>query len=105
MKLSIDHDILRVDNVHFCHVRPGNGRLDLPTGAYPVATTYSHQSAKNLPNASGLGWLGTDDQCDVILVGVRGGTKPVPSLGHLVRLLALLETAEDRGAKVTRVVE
>ncbi len=105
MKLSIDHDILRVDNVQFCHVRLGNGRDALQPGEHQVTTTYSHKFGQDLPNAFGFGWLGVSEECDLILCGIRGGVKPVPGHGYLVRLLSLLEAAEDRGQTTTLVIE
>ena len=57
-----------------------------------------------LPNAYGLGWIGADKGCDIFLGRVRKGTDTLPCSGHLSRLLALLEAAEDRGALVELVV-
>lgn len=104
MKLLIENGTLYADNLFLCYAGAGNGRTGLSNGVYPVAAQYSHAHGTDLPHAAGIGWLGASDQCDVILGTVRGRDVVVPSQGSLVRLLALLEAAEDRGQTVTLVI-
>ena len=104
MRLTIEDGTLFIDNLFFCYVGVGNDRTNLQSGAYPVATQFSHKFGKDLPNAHGLGWIGADKECDVILGRVRHGADTLPCSGHLSRLLAILEAAEDRGALVELVI-
>lgn len=101
MNLKIEDGTLYADNLTLCFAGAGNGRPNLPTGHYPVSTQYAHVHGKTLPDAVGLGWIGADRCCDVVLGGVRGRSGPVPSPSSLGRLLALLEAAEDIGQAVT----
>lgn len=105
MKLTINNGVLHVDNLFFCYCEAGNGRFDLPDGTYKVTTTYSHHFGQDLPNAVGIGWIGADKECDLVLGRVRTGTGVLPCPGHVSRLLALLEADEDRGASATLVIE
>lgn len=101
MRLKIENGTLYADNIFLCYAGAGNGRPNLPTGHYPVATQFAHVHGKALADAVGLGWIGATHQCDVVLGGVRGRRGPVPSPSSLVRLLALIEAAEDIGQAVT----
>lgn len=103
MKLTIENGTLFADNLFFCYCEPGNERNDIPAGAFKVTTTYSHKHGKDLPNVVGIGWVGADKECDIVLGRVRSGAGVMPCDAHLVRLLSLIEAAEDRGAKVTLV--
>lgn len=100
MNLSIKDGILYVDNLRFCLAEAGNGRPNLPTGRYEVATQYAHVHGKVLPDAIGLGWIGASHECDVVLGSVRGRNGVLPSQGSLSRLLAMLEVAEGNGSTV-----
>lgn len=100
MNLSIRNGVLYVDNLRFCLAGVGNGRNDLPTGRYEVATQYAHVHGKVLPDAYDLGWIGATRECDIVLGGVRGKNGVVPSQNSLGRLLALLEVAEGNGQSV-----
>ena len=104
MRLTIENGTLFVDNLFFAYAGVGNDRTNLQPGCYPVATQFSHKFGQDLPNAYGLGWIGADKGCDIFLGRVRKGTDTLPCSGHLSRLLALLEAAEDRGALVELVV-
>lgn len=104
MKLSISSGSLYADNLFLCLVGAGNGRTSLPDGRYKVATQYSHAHGTDLPNADGLGWIGTNQKCDVVLEAVRGNRMVTPAHGALLRLLALLEAAEERGKTATLVI-
>ncbi len=105
MKLTLNNGVLHVDNLFFCYAEPGNGSETLQPGEYPVSTQFSHKFGQDLPNAVGLGWVGADKECDLILGRVRSGTGVLPCHGHVSRILALLEAAEDRGASATLVIE
>ena len=100
MNLSIKDGNFYVDNLKLCLAGVGNGRTDLPTGHYEVATQYSTVHGKVLPDAIGLGWIGASYECDCVLGSVLGRTGVLPSQGSLSRLLALLEVAEGNGQSV-----
>lgn len=105
MKLTIDGNRLYVDHLFFCYCEAGNGGSVLPRGRYPVYTTYSHVFGEDLPNAEGIGWIGDTKGCDIVLGRVFGSEQLIPCTVHLERLMGLLESAEDRGAKTELVIE
>lgn len=110
MKLLITNGVLYADNLHLCYARPGNGRDDLPAGRHQVATSYSHIHGQDLPIVVNLGWFGPANdrhapECDILLGRVLGSDGLLPCPAHVGRLLAMLETAEDRGEKVTLEIE
>lgn len=100
MNLSIKGDAFYIDNVFLCHCAAGNGRQNLPTGRFETATQYSHTHGKILADAYGLGWIGADIGCDIILGSVLRRNGVLPSQGALSRLLAMLEVAEGNGSAV-----
>ena len=100
MNLSIKDGVFYVDNLRFCLAGVGNGRNDLPTGRYEVATQYAHVHGKVLPDAIGLGWIGASYECDYVLGSVLSRNGVLPSQGALSRLLAMLEVAEGNGSAV-----
>lgn len=97
MRLKIENGALYVDNIRFCLAGVGNGRPNLPTGRYEVATQYATVHGKVLPDAIGLGWIGATYECDCVLGSVLGRNGVLPSQGSLGRLLAMLEVAEGNG--------
>lgn len=110
MKLIVADGTLWADGLFFSYVEAGNGRANLPVGRYEVAAQYSHAHGKDLPNASGLGWVGPANDrhsapCDIVLGRVRKGDVLLPCANHVSRLLALIETAEDRGQAISLVIE
>lgn len=100
MKLSIRDNTLYVDNIKVCFAEVGNGRPHIPVGRYQVVTEFSHTHGVTLPDAIGLGWIGASPGCDVVLGRVRGRNGVIPSRTDLGRVLAMIETAEDRGTNV-----
>ena len=104
MRLTIENGTMFVDNMFFGYVGAGDGCAGISNGTYPVSTQYAHKFGKDLPNASGLGWIGDDAECAIVVGRVRAGAGVLPCSGHLSRLLSLLEAAEDRGALVELVI-
>lgn len=100
MRLTIENGTLFVDNLFFAYAGVGNDRTNLQPGCYPVATQFSHKFGQDLPNAHGLGWIGAESGCAIVVGRVRAGAGVLPCSGHLSRILSLLEAAEDRGALV-----
>lgn len=100
MNLTLRDGVLYVDNLKFCLAEAGNGRPNLPTGRFEVATQFSHAHRAVLPDANGLGWLGAMPGCDVVLGSVRGRDGVIPSPSVVGRLVAVLEIAEGRGAPI-----
>ena len=105
MNLSIRDGALYADNIFLCYCEAGNGRPNLPVGRYEVSTQYAHVHGKTLPDGVGLGWIGANRECDIVLGAVRGRNGVVPSPSSLGRLLALLEASEDLGKTISLVVE
>ena len=109
MKLLLKNGALYVDQLFFSYAGAGNGRDALQPARYQVSTQYSPAHGCELPNASGLGWVGPAigadaPQCDIVLGRVLNGDALMPCANHVGRLLALVETAEGRGAAVELVV-
>lgn len=105
MKLKIADHSLYVDNIFLCYAGAGNGRSDLQPGHYPVSTQYAHVHGKTLADAVGLGWIGADRGCDIVLGSVRGRSGVVPQESLVSRLVAVLEEAQNRGKIVMLEVE
>ncbi len=100
MKLSIEQGILYVNNKYFSRCEASNGRSDIPNGRFEVTASVSHRHGRVLPQVHGFGWIGFDDQCDVILGNVRGKDDLIPCQHTVCVLLAKLEIAEDDGKTV-----
>lgn len=83
-----------------CKAGAGNGRANIPTGRYEVGTQFSHVHGEVLPDAVGLGWLGANPGCDIILGGIRGRNGVVPSASSVAQVLAKMEVAEGSGQTV-----
>lgn len=105
MMLSLRDGFLYVDNLRFCFAEQGNGRPELPAGRYEVTAQYAHVHGKTLPDAVGLGWIGADRGCDIVLGSVRGRSGVVPQESLVSRLVAVLEEAQNRGKIVMLEVE
>lgn len=106
MKLTLVNTALYADNLFFCYAEAGHGRDDLQPGSYPLSTQFSHAHGRELPLATGLGWIGDDAAaCDIVVGRVRKDDALLPCSGHVKRLLAMLEAAEGRGQASTLVIE
>ena len=88
---------LGTNRMYLCKAGAGNGRANIPTGIYEVATQFSHAHGAVLPNATDLGWLGADRGCDVVLGNVRSHDGVIPCSASLVALLSRIEVAEGLG--------
>lgn len=96
MKVTFSEGVCRVDNVKFGYY---NG-TDLLAGTYDLEARYSHKHGRVLPHADGLGWIGSDPDCAIIIGKVRNRADVLPD-GHLVRVLtAHIEAADESGIKV-----
>lgn len=100
MKVGIEEGRMYINNVRFCLVEAGNGSAAILSGSYEVSSQFSHRHGRVLPNAHGAGWIGADADCDIVLGGVRGRTRLVPSAAFVDALLAKLEVAEGLGQYV-----
>ena len=105
MKLEIDYPALYADGLFVCYVGAGNGSTAIQPGRYAVEATYSHAHRKNLVLADGLGWIGADAECDVVLGRVRNRDGVVPCESFERRVFALVEAADDRGQASELVVK
>jgi hypothetical protein len=101
MNLSIRNGNLYIDNIRFCFVEPGNGRSDLPLGRYPVTTQVAHHFGTELVLADGIGWLGANQKCDIVLGMVRGRNVLLPCEASADRLFRLVDTYQEVDSKVT----
>jgi hypothetical protein len=100
MKLSFEHGKLFVDNVKFCRYEAQDGSKDLQPGQYIVEARYSHSFGKLLPHVDGIGWLGNDAGCQVVLGRVMSQRGLIPD-GHVVRVLTTgIEAAHETDIQV-----
>ena len=109
MKLAIKNNALYVENLFFCYVEIINGK-PLQPGHYAAETRYSHHHGEDLPHVESVGWIGpathrNDTPCALILGRIRGRSNVLPCPSFVIRLLAMLNEAEDRGEPTTLVVE
>mgnify|MGYP000326564644 CR=1 FL=1 len=100
MILEINNGVLYVDNVRFSLARLTDGSKDVRLETREVRTQYSHNHGRVLPIADGLGWLGADDLCAVVVGDVRGSNGAIPCLATEHRLVARIEAAEEFGVPV-----
>ena len=110
MKLSIRDGALYADNLFFSYCEVTHGSDSLQPGRYEVEARYSHHHRQDLPHVDGIGWIGpanarTDTPCSLVLGRVRGRHAVVPCPTFVVRLLAMLEAADERGSSVSLVIE
>lgn len=101
MKLLIRGNSLFADNLMFCHAGANHARRDqFQSGSYEVTARYSHEHKRDVPYADGLGWVGADPACAVVLGRVVDGNSQVlPCLVTETRLIGLLERLEEQGKR------
>lgn len=110
MKLSIKDGALYADNLFFSYCEVTHGSDSIQPGRYAVEARYSHHHGEDLPHVESVGWIGpathrNDTTCALILGRIRGRANVLPCPSFVIRLLAMLNEAEDRGESVTLVVE
>lgn len=87
------------------------GKTAIPRGTYPVEVSYSHHFKRELPAVLDVpGYLGirihggnrAEDSLGCILVGqVRTSTGIAQCAATVQRIISMIQTAEDRGERVT----
>ena len=105
MKLSIHGNRLYVDGLQFSHVgvKDGNGNESFSGTAEP---RYSHAVGRELLHVDGLGWMGAQPSCDVVLgrvVKSDGGV--LPCRVTEARLIGLANFATEQGKRITLEIE
>lgn len=100
MKLRISKDIFYINNLYVCHVGAGDGSDDIRSGRYPVTTQFSHAHGDILPQVDGIGWIGADPGCDIVLGRVRSGGGVIPGKPFVDMLLNKIEAAEGMGKSI-----
>lgn len=111
MLLSIQDGALYCDGLFLSYCGVSDERQALRYGRYAVETRYSHAHGEDLPYVDGIGWVGPsstrgDVACELALGRVRNRADVIPCPTFVVRLLALLEAADERGQiPVTLVIE
>lgn len=97
MKLFIDNKLLYANNVLCCRVEVKNGHTNKP-GISSVTPQFSHSHGRDLLLVNGIGWLGADDSCSIV-VGrmVDGNGKVLPCHTAEVRLMNIVNAVSDNG--------
>ena len=101
LHITIENEHVFVNNLYFCRAGAGNGRANLPTGFYEVESQYAHCMGKVLPKVVGLGWIGADEKCDIVLGAVRTRDGILGDANCLSGLLHRIEEAESDGTLCT----
>lgn len=105
MKLEVVGNRLYVDQMLFCHCGVNHGDGD--TYFYgTVEPRYSHSHGRELPIADGLGWLGGDASC-AIVVGrvINGDGKVLPCKLTETRLMTLVNMSDELGMNISLEVK
>lgn len=104
MKLTLVHGSLYIDQLKFCKYEVKHDTRLIP-GKYPSEVRYAHHFGKPLPFLDGIGWLGSDAGCQIIVGQVRSKNGLIPD-GHLVRVLVgRIEQALDQDIQVLTEVQ
>lgn len=101
MKLSIQGNRAYLDNLMFSHaeVKDGHGNKHFSGEAEP---RFSHHHARELLHADGLGWVGADPSCAVVLGRVvRSDGSVMPCLVTEARLMGVANWTVEQGKKIT----
>ena len=101
MKLSIQGNRVYLDNLMFAHAenKHGNGNEPFSGEAEP---RFSHHHSRELLHADGLGWVGADPTCAIVLGRVvRGDGSVMPCLVTEARLMGVANYATEQGKKIT----
>ena len=104
MKLSITSGALYIDNFYHSYVGYGNGRESLQLGRYPVSSQYSEVHGRDLPYVAGIGWIGDDQECDIVLGRVLANGTCLPCSTYVGKLIHRIVLAEDEGRNVEVVI-
>ena len=105
MKIAIQGNRLYVDNYHFshCEVKDGNGHKPFSGEAEP---RYSHAHGEELIHVNGLGWLGGQPSCNVVLGRVvQGDGSVIPCRVTEARLMGIANYATENGKRITLEIE
>lgn len=102
MKLTIENNLLYVDNKRFCYAKVNDDRSqDVRPFSGKVSTQYSHTYGRILPLIADAGWIGDDSQCFIRIGSVLGSDGPLKCYMSVSGLVARIEAAEEFGAAVT----
>lgn len=105
MKISVTGNRMYVDNyiLSHCEVKDGHRDKSFSGAAEP---RYSHHAGRELLHADGLGWVGADSGC-AIVVGrvVRGDGEVMPCKLTEARLLGMANYATEHGKRITLEIE
>ena len=105
MKLVVQGNRLYVDGLLFshCEVKDGHGYKSF-SGS--VEARYSHHHGRELAISHGIGWLGSDPSCDIVLGRVvTGDGRVIPCSTTEARLMGLVNYTEEQGKRITLEIE
>ena len=105
MKLTIQGNRLYADNLMFSHCEVKDGHRDKSFSG-EAEPRYSHAHGTELVHVDGLGWVGAQPSCDVVLgrvVKSDGGV--LPCRVTEARLIGLANFATEQGKRITLEIE
>lgn len=105
MKLVVQGNRLYVDGLLFshCEVKDGHGYKSF---SGTVEARYSHHHGRELAISHGIGWLGSDPSCDIVLGRVVAGDgRVIPCSTTEARLMGLVNYTEEQGKRITLGIE
>ena len=105
MKLVIDGNRLYLDNIQFSHIEVKNGNRDKHFSG-EAEPRYSHHHGAELLHVDGLGWVGGQPSCDIVLGRVVSGTGDViPCRTTEARLMGIVNFTTEQGKRITLEIE
>lgn len=101
MKLSIQGNRAYLDNLMFSHAEVQDGYSHKPFSG-EAEPRFSHAHSRELLHADGLGWVGADPTCAIVLGRVvRGDGSVMPCLVTEARLMGVANWTTEQGKKIT----
>ena len=101
LHITIENEHVFVNNVYFCRAGIGKDRERLKPLHGEARTEYSHTFHKVMVKVDGLGLIGAEDTCDVVLGNVRGPDGVIPCQATAERLVYFVDQAETSGRTAT----
>ena len=105
MKITVQGNRLYVDNLMFSHCEVKDGHRDKSFSG-EAEPRYSHAHGTELVHVDGLGWMGAQPSCDIVLgrvVKSDGGV--LPCRVTEARLIGLVNYATEHGKRITLEIE
>lgn len=106
MKLVIDGNRLYLDGLMFSHVGVKNGHRDKHFSGEAEPRYSHHHHGSELLHVDGLGWVGGQPSCDIVLGRVvQGDGSVIPCRTTEARLMWIANWTVEQGKRITLEIE